>query len=130
MAISTELRGWIQEVAEELRREYYGARGVPVSGQIRFATNGATGLGSAGWFGGASKPIAWMNGCPPHVSPLEWLHRLTREFAVIFYRASLVSFICSMPRNRKCQTRFSVEMEAGCMTTLLLASGRPCWWVT
>ena len=37
MAISCELRGRIREVAGELRREFYGGRGAPVSGDILFA---------------------------------------------------------------------------------------------
>lgn len=36
MAISSELQGRIQEMAEDLRREFYGGRGAPVSGEIRF----------------------------------------------------------------------------------------------
>lgn len=37
MAISSELRDRIRWVAEELRRDYYGGRGAPRSGQIRFS---------------------------------------------------------------------------------------------
>jgi len=37
MAISSELRGRIQEVAGDLRREFYGGRGAPKSGSILFS---------------------------------------------------------------------------------------------
>lgn len=37
MAISSELQGRIQEVAADLRREFYGGRGAPVSGTILFS---------------------------------------------------------------------------------------------
>jgi len=36
MAISKELQGRIQELARDLRREFYGGRGAPVSGTILF----------------------------------------------------------------------------------------------
>lgn len=37
MAISREMQGRIQEVAEGLRREFYGGRGAPISGEILFS---------------------------------------------------------------------------------------------
>ena len=37
MAISSELRGRIQELAGDLRREFYGGRGAPISGTILFS---------------------------------------------------------------------------------------------
>ncbi len=37
MAISSELQGRIEEVAGDLRREFYGGRGAPVSGTILFS---------------------------------------------------------------------------------------------
>jgi hypothetical protein len=36
MANSIELRGRIQEVADQLRRAFYGGRGAPISGEILF----------------------------------------------------------------------------------------------